>query len=98
MPKYLVLFELDNSKVPIDPKERGESWGAMLDMVKQDIKDGVILDWGTFLGENRGYIICQASERELEKYLQQYVPFIIPKVYRIMSVEQIAELAKSLTE
>jgi len=98
MPKYLVLFEIDNSKVPIDPKERGESWGTMLDMVKQDIKDGVTLDWGSFLGENRGYMVCEGSEMELEKYLQRVVPFVDFKVYRIMSVEQMAELAKSLTE
>ena len=98
MPKYLVLFELDNSKVPIDPKERGAAWSAMLDMVKQDIKEGVTIDWGTFIGETRGYAIHEASEMELEKRLQRYVPFVTFKAHRIMSVEQIAELAKSLTE
>ena len=98
MAKYLVLFELDRSKTPIDPKERGAAWGAMLDMVKQDIKEGVTTDWGSFLGENGGYMVYKGSEMELEKRLQQYVPFVTFKVYRIMSVEQMAELAKSLTE
>jgi len=98
MAKYLLLWELDTSKVPIDPKERGAAWSAMLDGVKQDIKEGVYIDWGSFLGENRGYMVYEGSEMELEKHLQQVVPFITFKVYRIMSVEQIAELAKSLTE
>jgi len=98
MAKYLVLFKLDRSKIPIDPKERGAAWGAMLDMLKQDIKEGVTIDWGSFLGENGGYMVCEASEMELGMRLEQYVPFVTFKVYRVMSVEQIAELAKSLTE
>ncbi len=98
MPKYLLLWELDRSKTPIDPKERGVAWGAMLDMVKQDIKEGVTTDWGSFLGENGGYMVCEGSEMELGKFLEQYVPFVTFKVYRVMSVEQTAELAKSLTE
>ena len=40
MPKYLLLWEVDPSKLPIDPKERGAAWSAMLDMVKQGIKEG----------------------------------------------------------
>ena len=98
MAKYLLLWEVDTSRTPIDPKERGEAWSAMLDMVKQDIKDGVTKDWGSFLGEDRGYMVYEGSEMELEKGLQQYVPFVTFKTYRIMSVEQMAELAKSLTE
>ena len=97
MAKYLLLWELDRSKTPIDPKERGAAWGAMLDKVKQDIKEGVTIDWGSFLGVNGGYMVYEGSEMELEKRLQQYVPFVTFKTYRIMSVEQIAELAKSLT-
>ncbi len=98
MAKYLVLWELDTSRISIDPKEREEAYLAMLDMLKQDIKDGVTKDWGSFLGENGGYMVCEGSEMELGKFLEQYVPFVTFKVYRVMSVEQTAELAKSLTE
>lgn len=98
MAKYLVLWEADPSKLPIDPKERGAALSALLDMVKQDIKEGITIDWGSFLGEGRGYSVDEESEMELEKRLQRYVPFVTFKVHRIMSVEQIAEVAKSLTE
>ena len=98
MPKYLLLWEVAPSKLPIDPKERGAAWSAMLDMVKQGIKEGITIDWGSFLGEGRGYSITEVSEMELEKRLQRFVPFVTFKVHRIMSVEQIAEVAKSLTE
>ena len=98
MPKYLVLWEADPSKQPIDPKERGAALSALLDMVKHGIKEGTTIDWGSFLGEDRGYSISEVSEMELEKKLYRYAPFITFKVHRVMSVEQLAELAKSLTE
>ena len=98
MPKYLLLWEADPSKLPIDPKERGAAYSALLDMVKQGIKEGTTIDWGSFLGEGRGYSIHEGSEMELEKKLQRYVPFVTFKVHRVMSVEQLAEVAKSLTE
>ena len=98
MSKYLLLWETDPSKLPIDPKERGAAYSALLDMVKQGIKEGTTIDWGSFLGEGRGYSIHEGSAMELEKKLEQYVPFVTFKVYRVMSVEQLAEVAKSLTE
>lgn len=30
MGKYLVLWEVDPTKVPIDPKERGAAWGMLI--------------------------------------------------------------------
>ena len=38
MGKFLLLWELDRTKVPVNPQERGVGWGALLDMVKQDIE------------------------------------------------------------
>jgi len=97
MAKYLVIWELDMSRTPIDPKERGAALGAMLDKDKQSLKDGIIKDWGCFLGELRGYTIHEvASEMELENYLHQFVPFATFKVYRVMSLEHCAEICLNL--
>ena len=51
MGKYLVLWEVDQTKIPIDPKERGEGWGLLMAMVRQDIEKGLTKEWGAFLGE-----------------------------------------------
>jgi hypothetical protein len=40
MAKYLVLWEVDQTKVPIAPQERGVGWSALMSMVKQDIEKG----------------------------------------------------------
>ena len=102
MAKYLVIWELEMSRIPTDPKEQGAALGAMLDEDRQSLKDGIIKDWGCFLGELRGYEIMDLSEEELEKFLLQSVPFVKYKVYRVMSLEDCAEycteLVKSWTE
>jgi len=51
MAKYLLLWEIDTTKLPVSPKERGAGWKTLMEMVKQDIKKGLIKDWGAFVGE-----------------------------------------------
>ncbi len=99
MAKYLVLWELNLDKAPDDAKERGAGWLAMMEMIKQDLKQGKDLDWGCFTGEPRGYSISERdSEVELTKDLQRYSPFVTFEVHPVMSADQIAEVAKSLTQ
>ena len=99
MPKYLVLWELNLDKAPDDAKERGAGWLAMMEMIKQEMKEGKTTDWGCFSGETRGYTIGeQPSDVEMAKNLQRYFPFVTFEVHPVMSVDQIAEVAKSLTQ
>jgi hypothetical protein len=97
MGKYLVLWEVDQTKIPIDPKERGEAWGLLMAMVKQDIEKGKTKDFGSFVGEPKGYSIVEGTEVKVDKALQQYVPYCIYKVYPIMTVSQVDEVITALT-
>ena len=38
MGKYMALWEIDQSKIPIDPKERGDGWSMLMAMVRQDLR------------------------------------------------------------
>ena len=99
MAKYLLLWELNLDKAPDDAKERGAGWLAMLETVKQDLKEGKDLDWGCFTGETKGYSIAERdTEVELVEDLQRFFPFVIFEVHPVMSVDQMAEVAKALTE
>jgi hypothetical protein len=97
MGKYLVLLEVDQTKIPMDPKERGEGWGMLMAMVGQDIKKGITKDWGEFVGENKGYAISEGTELEVMRSLQQFVPFCTFKVYPIATEGQVNEMIKGLT-
>jgi hypothetical protein len=45
MGRYLVLWEIDQTKIPMDPKERGEGWGMLMAMVKRNTKGLGIIYW-----------------------------------------------------
>jgi hypothetical protein len=97
MGKYLMLWEIDTTKVPVSPKERGAGWNALLEMVKQDIKKGMTKDWGAFVGEINGYSVAEGTEVEIGNMLQQFAPFVRFKVHPIASVSQVEEVIKALT-
>ena len=98
MPKYYMTWELDNSRIPVDPKERGGMWTQMLSLIQQDMKEGRITDWGSIPGEGKGYSVSEQSALELSKSLQRFSPFVKFKVHHVMTLEETIELSKSLME
>ena len=98
MGKYLLLWEVDWTKIPLSSKERGAGWNGLMEMVKQDIKKGISKDWGAFVGEIGGYAVAEGTEVEIANMVQQYVPFVHFKVHSIASVSQIEEMIKALTK
>ena len=97
MGKYLLLWELDSTKTPIDPQERGAAWSPLIGMVKQDMEKGIIKDWGNFVGESKGYVVAEGTEVEIGNMVQQYVPFVQFKTHPIASVDQVGEVTKALS-
>jgi len=98
MGKYLYLWEIDRTKIPLDPKERGVGFSMLLEMVKQDMKKGITKDWGVFPGEFNGYSVVEGTEVEIMNQIQQYTPFVFFKVHPIASVAQAEEMIKTLTK
>jgi hypothetical protein len=96
MGKYLILWEIDPTKAAVSPQERGAAWGAFMAMIRQDIKRGVVKDWGTFVGETKGYSVADGTEVEISRLNQQYFPFVLFKVHPIASVDQIEAVVNSL--
>jgi hypothetical protein len=62
MGKYMALWEVDQSTIPADPKERAGGWGMLMAMVRQDFEKGILKDWGAFLAESNGYAVWEGSE------------------------------------
>jgi hypothetical protein len=98
MGKYLYLWEIDRTKIPVDSKERGAGFSILMEMVKQDIKKGITKDWGVFVGEHNGYSIVEGTEVEIMNQVQQYTPFVYFKVHPVGSVSQVEEMIKALTK
>ena len=96
MGKYLMLWEIDTSRTPVSPRERGSSFSLLLDMVRQDFEKGLIKDWGAFVGGNKGFTIVEGSEVEVGIMSQQYVPFVHFQSFPVASVKDVSQVLKSL--
>jgi len=98
MGRYLILWELDQTRIPLSPQERAAIWDPFMDMVEQDIAKGISKDWGIFVGEVGGYISAEGTEVEIGNMLQQYVPHVQFKVHPVMSISQVREVIKALAK
>jgi hypothetical protein len=98
MGKYLLLWEIDQTKIPVDLKERGGEFGVLMKVIKQDIKKGLLKDWGLFVGEHNGYSVVEGTEVEVIKATQRYTPFICFAAHPVASVHHTGEMIKALTK
>lgn len=98
MGKYLLLWQLDVTRVPVDVNERSAAWLMMLEAVKKDLADGIHSDWGTFVGEMKGYTITSDDEVKMINRMQQFFPYLHFEAHPVMTVEQMIEVAKSLAQ
>ena len=97
MAKFLTLWEHDMSRIPDDPKEQLRVNTMLVNMVKEDMKRGVTLDWGMFAGGGLGgYAICEGTELEITMENLKYSPYITCTTYPILSVNQVEELIAKL--
>ncbi len=96
MGKYLVLWELDQARLPVSRKERGAGWAALMKFVHEDIEKGFIKEFGAFVGETRGFGILEGDDIELDILIQKYVPFVIYEFHPIVSAEQLDKLTEAM--
>ena len=98
MARYLLLWNLDPARIPVDPKERAAGWSGLVGMVKQDLEKGISKDWGANIGEGKGYCIVEGTEIEISILVQQYSPYVRFETHPIMSVSKIEEMLKALSK
>ena len=97
MGRYMIIWEVEKAHIPLDPKERGEGWGMLMAITKQDMEKGLVKEWSVVVGENRGYNIAEGTEVEIANMIQQYVPYINVQVLPLATFSQTEEIIKTLT-
>ena len=89
MTKFLTLWKVDTAKMPVSPEEQISLFTNLLNMVKEDFKNGG--DWGEFTGGGAGYFVSEGTEQEVALALMKYSPYIKFKLFPVLSVEQVLE-------
>jgi len=98
MPRYLMTWELDTTKIPISPQERAAAWLPMIQMVKQDIQSGLLKEWGTYIGEGKGFGVAQGSEEEVGKMAQKYIPFVQFTTHPAITIDELEKFVKEMAK
>lgn len=96
MARFLVLWEVDPTKVPADHKERAALWGPMVQGIKQQMAAGMTKDWGVFAAGLQGFSVHEGDEMTISKMAQNYLPYVTFSVHPILSIEQMEELLETL--
>jgi hypothetical protein len=96
MPIYLMTWELDTTKVPVNPKERANAFLPLIQMVKQDMQSGLIKAWGSYVGELRGFGLGEGSEEAVARMAQKYVPIVNFTTHPALTADQMEKLFKEM--
>ena len=96
MAKFILHWEVDPAKTPEDPKERKQQWLQFQDIVVQQMKDGLISEWGANVGELIGFCISEASEIEVHMLTAMWEPFVKFDTRAILTIEQVNEATKAM--
>jgi len=95
MPKFYITFQLNPLTVPVNPEERAKNWLSMLELVKADMRAGLIKDWGWCSDGSCGYTIIEvASEVDLFTALLRWIPYVEFNAKPVMTLDQTIESVK----
>jgi hypothetical protein len=96
MARYMVLWEVDPSRTPEDPKAKKAQLLGFGEAVVKQLKEGVVKDWGLFAGEMSGYTIFEGSTVDLHTFNTMWVPFVKFKAREVLTIDEVNKATKAL--
>lgn len=96
MAKYLMLWEVNLSKTPEDPKAKKAQWMEINKQIDKLIKDGVFLDWGHYVGEPGGYCLFEGDAVKLHTLAQMFEPHAIFITRQVLSIDDFIKATTAL--
>jgi hypothetical protein len=97
MARFMLLWEYDTSRCPLDPKEKVHQWLGLTEVVKKQLKSGEIRDWAHFGAESAGYVIVDGDETDVLKVAGTFVPYVKYTAKTLLNIEQCEKVWKSMT-
>jgi len=96
MAKYLLLWELDTSRIPEDASVRKEHWRTLQDVVADQLQTGQMKDWGLCVGELTGYCIIEGTEADVGRATRAFIPFVSFDVKQVVTIQQAIDNVESM--
>ncbi len=98
MPRYLVLWEMDRSRIPSDQNERMMLMKNLSDMTKKWLKENPGSQWGMSFDSGRGFALHPSTEtwQGLSKHLLMFGPYIKGEYFQVVTIEEAEEVLSSM--
>jgi hypothetical protein len=96
MPKYYNRWQINPMAWPSDPAAQMKLSMALSDLVKGDLKSGLMKDWGVTTDGTHGYATADCSETEIYAMVLKYNPYIISDIKPVLTVDQHMAIAKAM--
>ena len=96
MARYMMLWEYQTDRAPVDLKEKKKQWMALVAAVKKQLKSGQLKDYASFAGEAAGYVVVEGGPADVHAITSIYSPFVKFVTKPLMTVEEIEKVYKSL--
>jgi len=64
--------------------------------VEKDLEKEISKDWGSIVGEEKGYVIVEGTEMQIALLTQQNNPSVRFKTHLIMSVREVGDMRKAM--
>jgi hypothetical protein len=98
MGRYLVIWEINNPRLPEDAQERAAAFKAAMQAVQAGIDSGMIKEWGAFLGLEKGFGVYEGSEVEVAAFLQQFAPWASDKVIPYVTAAELSAMVDAMMD
>ena len=96
MGRHIILWEADESKIPVDAAERQAGWQMATEWIRQNMEDGLVKDWGAFMGQTNGFSIAEGTDDAIINFTAKFSPFFRFKVIPISSIDQVEAVIKNI--
>jgi hypothetical protein len=97
MTKYYAKWTMNPLEIPKSPEERMKMWQLSLEMVKAQMKAGIIKDWGITSDMSEGYSIGEfANETDVAAQAIKWIPALNVVAKPVLTVDQCSEMFKKI--
>ena len=94
MTKFLTLWELDRTRIPDSPEDQMQYFTMLMNMIKEDMKNGKTIGFGAFVGGFKGYVIREGTDQEIHMEILKYSKFTNHKTFPFLEISQLEEMLK----
>ncbi|MEN8245680.1 MAG: hypothetical protein ABFS43_12360 [Thermodesulfobacteriota bacterium] len=96
MGRYLILWEADESKIPLDTEERRMAWLGAIEMERVNMNQGTTKDWGCFIGTTKGFSISEGTKEEIMDSTIKFIPYFKFQIFEVANINELETAIKNM--